>query len=297
MLRAMRARLRGRMVGSLCLALVGLLLSGCERTDEEGLTVVASLYPLAWAAEIIGGAGVEVIDLTPPGVEAHDATLTAEQRAELERAEAVVLLGVEGFQPEIERAAGERSEGVFEVLGTGPQPEGVPADDPHVWLDPVRMASIVEEVADALETVEGSGGDGFRSRAAGLVADLESLHEDAAEALTGCRYDTLIVTHDAFGYLAARYGFEQLGLTGLTPEAEPSGERLEAAGEAARLGRAGAVFYELTDEGERVGRGVAEDLGVPALPLSTLESAPEEGDYRSVMRSNLEALQSGMGCA
>jgi zinc transport system substrate-binding protein len=282
--------------GSLCLALVGLLLSGCEGTDEGGLTVVAALYPLAWAAENVGGEGVEVIDLTPPGVEAHDATLTAEQRADVERAEAVLLLRVEGFQPEIEQAAGDRSEGVFEVLGTGPQPAGVPSDDPHVWLDPVRMASIVEEVADALEAVDGSGGDGYRSRAAGLVADLESLHEDAAQALTGCRYDTLIVTHDAFGYLAARYGFEQLGLTGLTPEAEPSRERLQAAGEAVRLGRAGTVFYELTDEGERAGRQVAEDLGVPALPLSTLESAPEEGDYRSVMRSNLEALQSGMSC-
>jgi zinc transport system substrate-binding protein len=283
-------------VGSLCPALIGLLLSGCGGTDEEGLTVVASLYPLAWAAENVGGEGVEVIDLTPPGVEAHDATLTAEQRAEFERAEAVVLLGVEGFQPEIEQAAGERSEGVFEVLGTGPPPEGVPADDPHVWLDPVRMASIVEEVADALGTVDGSGEDGYRSRASGLVADLESLHQDAAETLAGCRYDTLIVTHDAFGYLAARYGFEQLGLTGLTPEAEPSRERLQAAGEAVRLGRARAVFYELTDEGERAGRQVAEDLGVPALPLSTLESAPDEGDYRSVMRSNLDALRRGMGC-
>lgn len=292
----MRSRWRGRVVGSLCLALVGLLLSGCEGTDEEGLTVVASLYPLAWAAENVGGAEVEVIDLTPPGVEAHDATLTAEQRAEFERAEAVVLLGVEGFQPEIEQAAGERSEGVFEVLGTGPQPEGVPADDPHVWLDPVRMASIVEEVAEALGTVDGSGEDGYRSRASGLVADLESLHEDAAETLTACRYDTLVVTHDAFGYLAARYGFEQLGLSGLTPEAEPSAERRAAAGEAIRLGRAGAVFFELTDEGERAGRQVAEDLGVPALPLSTLESAPDEGDYRSVMRSNLDALRRGMGC-
>jgi zinc transport system substrate-binding protein len=259
--------------------------------------VVASLYPLAWAAEEVGGAGVEVIDLTPPGVEAHDATLTAEQRAEVERAEALLLLRVEGFQPEIEQAAEERSEGVFEVLGAGPQPEGVPSDDPHVWLDPVRMASIVGEVADALGMVDGSGEEGYRSRAAGLVADLELLHADASDALASCRFDTMIVTHDAFGYLAARYGFEQLGLTGLTPEAEPSPERLDAAGEAIRAGRAGAVFYELTDEGERVGRGVAEDLGVPALPLSTLESAPEEGDYRSVMRSNLEALQDGMGCA
>jgi zinc transport system substrate-binding protein len=283
-------------VGFLSLALVGVLLAGCEGTDEGGVTVVAALYPLAWAAENVGGEGVEVIDLTPPGVEAHDATLTAEQRAEVERADAVLLLRVEGFQPEIEQAAGDRSEGVFEVLGTGPRPEGVPSDDPHVWLDPVRMASIVEEVAGALETVDGSGGDGYRSRAAGVVGDLESLHEDAAETLTGCRYDTLIVTHDAFGYLAARYGFVQLGLTGLTPEAEPSAERREAAGDAIRLGRAGAVFFELTDEGERAGRQVAEDLGVPALPLSTLESAPEEGDYRSVMRSNLDALRRGMGC-
>src|ERR671914_3018581 len=107
----MRVRWRGRVGGALCLALGGLLLAGCEGTDEEGLTVVAALYPLAWAAENVGGEAVEGIDLTPPGVEAHDATLTPEQRAEVERAEAVLLLRVDGFQPEIEQAAGERNEG------------------------------------------------------------------------------------------------------------------------------------------------------------------------------------------
>lgn len=263
--------------------------------------MVASFYPLAWAAERVGGPGLEVVDLTPPGGEAHEASLTARQRADIEEADLVLLLSVSGFQPEIERAAEDAGDRVVEVPPNGGglfhPGEGDLSADPHVWLDPVIMQDIVRAVADALADRDPAGAVGYRRRAREVVDELERLDRQYAMSLEGCTYNTLVVTHEAFGYLAGRYGLAEVGVAGLSPEAEPSADRLNAVADVIELGRAGAVFYERTDEGERLGRSVAEDNGVPALPLYTLESDPEEGDYLSAMEENLSALSEGLGCS
>jgi zinc transport system substrate-binding protein len=106
----------------------------------------------------------------------------------------------------------------------------------------------------------------------------------------------MLVTHDAFGYLADRYGLEQVGLAGISPEGEPTSDSLVQAEALVLEGKVNAVFYEETDEGRRIAEAVAQDLDVPALPLATLESRSPEGDYLTVMDSNLESLVEGLGC-
>src|SRR4051812_36173051 len=70
----------------------------------SGPTVVAAFYPLAWAAEEIGGSSVDVSNLTPPGAEPHDVELKPREVAELQRADIVLYLS-HGFQPAVEQAA------------------------------------------------------------------------------------------------------------------------------------------------------------------------------------------------
>lgn len=281
------------------IATLGGLLASCVADAGGRVRVVASFYPLAWAAAEVGGGRVDVEDLTPPGGEAHDVTLSAAQRADVQGAAVVLLLGRFGFQPEIERAAAEASGSVVDVAGDlalAPGQGDMPYD-PHVWLDPVRMEGIVGVVARALASADADGADGYLRRADALRADLRRLDADYRAGLAGCAYRTIVVTHEAFGYLAARYGLSQLGIEGLAPESEPAAARVEAAIDAIRSGRAApAVFHEATEQGRRTGEAVASDAGVPALPLSTLESRPRSGDYLSVMRANLETLREGLRC-
>jgi zinc transport system substrate-binding protein len=278
-----------------------LALGACSGSFSSGKTsVVASFYPLAWAARGVGGSRVDVEDLTPPGVEAHDTMLTAGQRADLEIANVVLTLGHFGFQPDIEKAAESAQGKVVDVtagLSMLPSSEDNLGFDPHVWLDPVLMKQIVGEVQSGLIAADPQGRSQYDAGAKGTEAQLTQIDNAYRAALGDCRYTTFVTTHEAFGYLAQQYGLHQLGVEGLTPESEPSAVRIQAAVDAIKAGTAApAVFYEATDEGKRVGDSVASDAGVEALPLGTLETAPSTGDYVSIMNQNLASLEKGLQC-
>ena len=245
--------------------------------------MVASFYPLAFAAERVTGDDWEVVDLTPPGTEAHDVELSIEDRAAIEDAEVVLYLGDYGFQPQVEAAVQEAAGAVVPVGDASGEDLSA---DPHVWLDPAHMAQIVMEVAGA---VPGASDRELRS-------ELVALSDRYADGLAMCRFRTMVVPHEAFGYLADAYGLEQFGLAGVNPEGEPGAARLARAHQLITSGQAGAVFYEAGGESREVAETVAEDAGVPALALSTLESEPPTGDYLSVMEDNLASLRQGLDC-
>ena len=292
-------RCRSRLGAGLAVASVALLAAACTGASSEGrVNVVAAIYPLAWAAEQVGGDRVDVEGLTPPGVEAHDATLTAAQRADIQTADVVVYLGRIDFQPDIERAVGDAGRTVIDVTAElGIQQQTGDPFDPHLWLDPADMAEVVRLVADALAATDPSGTDDYARREKAALGALEDLVASFRAGLSDCAFTTFVVTHEAFGYLAGAYGLRQLGIEGLTPESEPSAARIQAAAQAIDQGRAAhVVFYEGTDAGHRVGQSVAEGVGVPALPLNTLESDPSPLDYLSAMEENLTNLRERLRC-
>ena len=273
-----------------CLLVVALV--GCSAEAREEQTIVASVYPLAFVAERIAGTSWEVVDLTPPGTEAHDLELTLEDRAALEAATAVLYLGDIGFQPQLEDAIVNPES---EVAGAAIL-VGSPRRDPHWWLDPSSFTAAVDFVQGILVRKDPDRSADYDSRALQMTFELDELHAQFSQELSDCRYSTAIVTHEAFGYLADRYGFEQFGLTGITPEAEPTAARLSRANALIEDGEAGAVFYEREDNAHRTAESFAADAGVLALPLGTLESRPLEGDYFSVMQENLASLRKGLQC-
>lgn len=287
--------------GLLALTALAAVVGACTPSSAGGRSAVASLYPLAYATERIAGPGWEVVDLTPPGTEAHDVELSLEDRAAIEDAQVVVYLGDIGFQPQVEDAVEDAEARVLALapnLIVAPEGELVEPVDPHLWLDPGAMRTMASLLANIFTAVDPDGRAGYRRRAEALRAELEDLEDRYRRVLdiTGCRYRTLVASHEAFNYMVGRYGFHQYGLAGLSPEGEPTPERRARAQRLLENGEAGAVFYESGGESQSAARTLAEDAGVPALPLSTLESEPRSGDYVSVMEDNLESLRRGLGC-
>ncbi len=224
------------------------------------------------------------MNLTPAGAEPHDLELSPGDVETVRDAEVVLYVGG-GFQPALEDAVAERTGTSLDVLFTADE------SDPHVWLDPVRFARIVSEVAPAL---------GAASTAGTSFLDLNALDDEYRRGLANCERRELVTTHAAFGHLADRYGLEQIALTGTSPEAEPSPRELEQLAERVRASGATTVFAEPLVS-DRVAQTIAREVGAEVAVLDPVEGLSEERldageDYISVMRDNLAALREALGC-
>jgi zinc transport system substrate-binding protein len=260
---------------------------GTGSEDSDASTVVASFYPLAYAARSVAQPDTRVVNLTPAGVEPHDLELSPKAVQTIRSADLVLLLG-DGFQPQVERSAGS-GDRVLELL----EAPGVRrlSDDPHVWLDPIRYAVLVERIATVLDRPEAGGG---------LVARLRRLDRDYRRGLRSCTRREIVTSHDAFGYLADRYGLRQVAITGLSPEAEPTPRRLQEVIDAVRQTGATTVFFE-TLVSPRIAETVAREAGARTAVLNPIEGlTPDETDrgedYFSLMRANLRALRTALAC-
>lgn len=281
------------LLGALTLAACG----SAEGPADDRPSVVAALYPLAYAAEQVSGGSATVTGLTPPGVEPHDLELTAAQVAEI--AQADLVLYVKGLQPAVDEAiaqqAADRALDVGEglnLLVTGD------ATDPHVWLDPVNLASIGEAVATRLAEVDPDQAAAFAANADALAAQMSALDQEFTDGLATCATRDIVVSHAAFGYLADAYGLTQIGISGLSPDAEPSPARLREVADLVLATGTTTIYYEtLVDP--KVAQTVADETGAATAVLDPLEGLPEgaTGDYASIMRANLATLISGQGCS
>jgi zinc transport system substrate-binding protein len=169
-------------------------------------------------------------------------------------------------------------------------------EDPHVWLDPTRLATIADAVAEQLAELAPDRADAFEERAGELTSELESLDAELQEGLSSCARTEMVTSHDAFGYLADRYGLEQVAISGLSPEDEPSPRRLAEVARFAQEREVTTIFFEELVS-PRVAESLAREVGAEAQVLSPLEGPPEDGDYLDAMRTNLDTLRTALDCA
>lgn len=275
----------------LILFVIAVACAGCgdggSGPSSEKQSVLASFYPLAFAAQEVGGGTVSVRNLTPPGAEPHDLEATPRDVERLRDADLVLLLG-EGFQPQLEDAAG-KGDRVVHVLDT----PGLRLDhgDTHVWLDPLRYERIVERVGRAL---------GRPDAARDLTRRLQALDREYREGLAECGRREIVTSHEAFAYLADRYGLTQISASGSSPEGELSPRDLERVVDTVRDTGATTVFTEPLVSA-RIAETVAREAGAKTAVLDPIEGLTEDeqkrgADYFSLMRANLAALRKALSC-
>ena len=276
--------------------------------SRNKVSVAAAFYPVAFAAQKVGGTRVEVANLTPVGAEPHDIELNSEQLDRLLEAKVAFVLGSD-FQPAVEKAADRRDGSTVELLpklvdakGKKVAKEGKTGGlDPHVWLDPVLMSQLVGEVERGLAAADPKGAATYEKNAQALQDRLTALDTRYRDRLTGCTRDLLVTSHEAFGYLANRYGLRQEGVAGLSPDTEPDPARL---GDLAHLARNQGVTTVFTEEtvSPRIAQTLARDAGgLRTEVLSPLESLTKrerdrKADYFTLMDANLGKIATALGC-
>ncbi len=330
-----------------------------EGDDNDGrLSVVASIYPLGYFAERVGGDLVTVEVLIEPGMEAHGFEPTASHLRNIGAADVVVMNGLE-LEPWLERAlesleenatqvvveAADRSQAVEGFVhehgdegeeqaaeAQADHEEGKEEDhgeeretdheegreenhgeegqvdeghgeelDPHMWLDPLLAVVQVERIRDALIEADADNADAYRENASAVVAELNTLHAEFTEGLANCQHDHFVTSHAAYAYLAARYSAEQIPVTGLSPEAEPSPRQLAAITDrVTELGLGYVLVEPVLSDG--LAQTIAAEAGIDLIPFHAIGSVTDDelathGDYFGLMRNNLASLKLALECA
>ena len=268
--------------------------------------VVASFYPLAFLAEQIGGDDVRVSTLVPPGTEPHDFEPTAQDIAELESSDLLLLNGngIEPWSDAIETNLKSKHIVVLEV-GEGIADrtttlEGRAYPDPHVWLSPKIMQTMAERVAQTFMILDAANVSRYQSRLDALVETLARLDGEFTSGLGTCKSKTIITAHAAFGYLTDAYGLEQVSIAGIDPEAEPAAKDLATLTEFAKDNDVNYIFFE-TLVSPKLAQTLASEVGAKTLVLDPLEGLSDDDraqdkEYVSVMRDNLNNLQTALEC-
>ena len=271
---------------------------------SERLKVAASFYPLAHFAGQVGGERVEVINITPLSVDPHEYEPTARDMIKIHTARIFIFNG-SGLDPWAERVQGELKIRGGHILNMADhfdllRDERDVKYDPHIWLDPLLAIKEVELIRDTLIRANPEDEDYYRRNSAAYINKILMLHKRYSDDLASCKNRDIIVSHDAFGYMAVRYGFDIYPVSGLSPEEEPSPRKMAEITDLAREKKINYIFTEVLVN-PKIAETIAYEVGAKILVLNPVSGLTDNDaragkDYISLMDENLANLRMAMSC-
>ena len=297
------------------------LLTGCgtqpadTAAGDGRLRVLTSFYPMYDFACKIGGDCIDVTNMVPSGTEPHDWEPSTNDLKNLEKADVFIYNGAD-MEPWADDLLVSRSD-TLRVVEASENVELRTTDgehehahehedayhhhgdfDPHVWLDPENAKIEMEAIRDALCAADPENSTVFQSNYEKYAAELDALDAEFREKLAPLPNRTIVVAHEAFGYLCDAYGLTQVGIEGLSPDSEPDPGRMAEVIDFVREHSISTIFFEELVS-PKVAEAIASETGAQAKMLSPLEGLSDEqaaagADYFSVMHDNLAALMEAL---
>lgn len=297
-----------------CLASLSLLLlfACSSKTSSDKPKIVTTFYPVYEFTQKIVGNEADVELLIEAGTEVHDFEPSAKDIAIIEEADSFIYANenMETWVPDLkENLADSKSQtqlisatkGMLLLPGSeeghdhGEGDDHDHAYDPHVWVSPYRAIQMVQSLKDSLIKQYPSHKDSFKKNANAYIKKLEALDKTYKDSLSQAKQKSFVTQHAAFTYLALDYGLNQVSVSGLTPDSEPSASRLTELTQYIKNNGIKYIYFEETAS-SAVAESLAAETGVKTAVLNPLESqtkkSKEQGeDYISLMESNLKALK------
>jgi zinc transport system substrate-binding protein len=274
------------------------------------LKVVVSVYPVYEFARQVGGDKIDLTQLVPAGAEPHDWEPTAKEIVAIRAARLFLYHGA-GFEA-IDKILTPETLGAAKAVAVS---QGLPLlkpedddhhhhdhghgdGDSHLWLDPLLAQKEVAAIAAAFAAADPQNADYYRQNAAKYIRELADLDKEYQTALSGLPRREIVTTHAAFGYLAARYGLKQLPIMGLSPDSEPTPDKMASVVRFCRTHNVKYIFFE-TLVSPKLAETIARETGASLLVLNPIENlTPEEKQqgktYLSIMRDNLANLKKAL---
>jgi manganese/zinc/iron transport system substrate-binding protein len=298
-------------------AVLALLAQACggaarDAGDDGRLNVVATIGMIGDAAERIGGDRVRVTSLMGPGVDPHLYKARAGDVRRLSRADLVLYNGLhlEAAMGEVLEELGQRQRTVAVSTGVDRSrlmspPEFGGSFDPHIWFDVGLWSDAVRRISQALVEADPQHAAEYSSRTTAYLQELAEL-----DAWVRSRVATvppasrvLITAHDAFGYFGRAYGFEVMGLQGISTTAEAGTSDVQRLAALIVARRIPAVFVETSIPRRTIeavqaavsARGFRVEIGGELYSDALGGAGTAEGSYVGMVRHNVETIVAGLG--
>ncbi|WP_349674651.1 metal ABC transporter substrate-binding protein [Lacrimispora sp.] len=307
---------KGTKVILLAAAASAVLLSGCgqkkEANDSGKLNVMASFYPMYDFAVKIGGDKVEVKNMVPAGTEPHDWEPATKDITGLEKADVFVYsgAGIEHWVEDVLKSLKNNNLTVTEAssgisLLKGEEQEEVKGEeqehgefDPHVWLSPVNAKKEMENIKDAFVKADPANEAYYQANYDNYASKFDELDKKYKDTLSPLPNKSVVVAHEAFGYLCNAYGLTQMGIEGLSPDSEPDPARMAEVIDFVKENKVKTIFFEDLVS-PKVAETIAKETGAKTEVLNPLEGLTDEqlkngDDYFSVMEKNLTVLKEAL---
>ncbi len=293
----------------LVILIVGFIYKSVNKTTvkkNNKLQVTASFYPLYFFASQIGGNKTEVHNITPSGAEPHDYEPTSQDIVNIEKSKLLILNGgrLEAWGDRIkDNLKGTRV--VIVVAGSGITNQQVVEDgksiqDPHAWLSPPLAKIEIKAILEGFIEVDPKNKNYYDMNTNKLLAQLDQLDKEYRQGLISCNQKNIITSHAAFGYLGKAYGLNQVPISGLSPDAEPSSKQLAEVTQFAKNHHVKYIFFESLVS-PKLSETIANEVGAKTLVLDPIEGVSKEDiksgkNYFTIMTGNLKNLRIALEC-
>jgi zinc transport system substrate-binding protein len=275
-------------------------------TNNGKMLVSASFYPMYYFASEIGRDKVEVLNVTPAGSEPHDYEPTPKDIANIEKGKLLILNGG-GLEPWGDAIKDNLKNSRVVIVTSGEDlisrnvdEEGKTIKDPHVWLDPLLAKKEVEKILTGFVSADPNNKDFYQNNANDLLAKLDTLDGEYRQGLASCQKAEIFTSHAAFGYLAAQYHLNQVAISGISPDEEPSAQKLSEIANLAKEQNIKYIFFESLVS-PKLSETIANEVGAKTLILDPIEgianSEISKGEtYFTKMEANLANLRIALEC-
>jgi zinc transport system substrate-binding protein len=298
----------GLILGIVCVGLLTLAIKHRNPilVSSNKLQVTASFYPLYFFASQIGGDKVNVINITPAGAEPHDYEPTPNDVASIENSKFLILQGT-GLEPwgeNIKKNIDPKQTTVItvgqELMTQNVVEDGTTVIDPHTWLSPPLASEMADKILAGFIAVDPVNAVYYQTNEAKLKTDLVTLDTEYKNGLANCTSKDIVTSHAAFGYLSTTYGLNQVPISGLSPDAEPSPKQLADVADFVKKNKVQYIFFESLVS-PKLSETIARETGTKTMVLDPIEGITQEdlakGDnYMTVMHSNLKNLEIVLQC-
>ncbi|MEA5542309.1 zinc ABC transporter substrate-binding protein [Limnoraphis robusta Tam1] len=269
--------------------------------NTRSTKVVATFLPMYLFTKAVSGSSQEVEILVPPNVTAHEYQASPSDARKLAQAQILVKngLGMETFLSGLVANAGnpqlkqiDASQGIQALQEDHDHDHGHShaEGNPHVWLDPILAQKQVANIREGLIAADAGNAQTYRANADAYIKQLQQLDQEFKSRLGSVKGCKFIAFHDAYPYLARRYGIQQMAVLEL-PEDSISPRDIQRVIAAVKEYDVQALLSEPGVNDSRL-QQISNDVGLPVKTLDPIETGSLDPQYYfTAMRKNLKTLE------